>query len=48
MPAPFAALAFSLPGHPLELVMLILIVDALAMGALAILDVVQTRRSALG
>ena len=45
MPAPFDVLAFSLPGHPLELVALILIVDALAMGALAILDVVQTRRA---
>jgi hypothetical protein len=44
MPAPFDALAFGLPGHPLELVALILIVDALAMGALAVLDVLQTRR----
>jgi len=44
MPAPFAALDSALLGHPLELVMLILIVDALAMGALAVLDVVQTRR----
>jgi hypothetical protein len=44
MPAPFDALAFGLPGHPLELIALILIVDALAMGALAVLDVLQTRR----
>lgn len=44
MPAPFDFFAFSLPGHPLELVALILIVDALALGALAVLDVVQGRR----
>ena len=44
MPAPFDALAFGLPGHPLELIAMVLIVDAVAMGILAVVDVVQTRR----
>jgi hypothetical protein len=44
MPAPFDALAFGLPGHPLELIALVLMADAIAMGVLAVLDVVQTRR----
>jgi hypothetical protein len=43
MPAPFDAFAFGLPGHPLELIALILIVDAVAMGVLAALDVARTR-----
>jgi hypothetical protein len=46
MPAPFDALASGLPGHPLELIALILIVDALAVAALAVLDLVQARRHA--
>lgn len=44
MPAPFDALAFGLPGHPLELIAVVLIVDAVAMGVLAALDVLQARR----
>lgn len=44
MPAPFDALAFGLPGHPLELIAVLLIADAVAMGVLAVVDVLQTRR----
>jgi hypothetical protein len=44
MPAPFDALAFGLPGHPLEWIAAVLIVDAVAVGILAALDVLQTRR----
>jgi hypothetical protein len=44
MPAPFDALAFGPPGHPLELIALLLIADAVAMGVLAVLDLVRTRR----
>jgi len=47
MPAPFDALAFGLPGHPLELIALVLFADAVAMGVLAVLDLVQTRRERL-
>ena len=45
MPALFDSIAFGLPGNPLELIAVVLIVDALALGALAALDLVQTRRS---
>jgi len=44
MSAPFDALVLGLPGNPIELISLVLIVDALAMGALAVLDVLQNRR----
>lgn len=43
MPAPFDALAFGLPGHPRELIAVLLIADAVAMGVLAVVDVLQTR-----
>lgn len=45
MPALFDSVAFGLPGNPLELISLVLILDALAVAGLALLDVVQTRRS---
>ena len=44
MSGPFDAVAFGLPGNPLELIALVLVIDAVAMAALAVLDVVQTRR----
>ena len=48
MPAPFDALPFGLPGNPLELIALVLVVDALVMAGLALADVVQTRRERHG
>ena len=43
MPAPFDALALGLPGNPLELISLLLVVDAIAMAVLAGLDALHKR-----
>ena len=42
--APFDTLPFGLPGHPLELIALVLVAGAIGMGVLAALDLVQSRR----
>jgi hypothetical protein len=42
--APFDTLPFGLPGHPLELIALVLVADAIGMGVLVALDLVQRRR----
>jgi hypothetical protein len=42
--APFDGLGPGLPGNPLSLLILVLVVDALAVSALALLDFLQAKR----
>ncbi len=46
MPAPFDSLAFGLPGSPLELISLVLVIDAVAMAILASLAALHAKRVA--
>ncbi|HTO96753.1 MAG TPA: hypothetical protein VMK66_06880 [Myxococcales bacterium] len=42
--APFDTLPFGLPGHPLELIAVVLIADAVGLAVLAAIDLARTRR----